>query len=135
MKVANSSCVICQTIHPRNQMVRQTINVESGSSAGAAFSPSRKKSTRVSFRQYQRKQQRWVCGNCWRSRPNYFVTLLLSVVAGPIFIPIYSGYGRLRGVAFAVTGGGFVIGWLVGIVLAFFGSLENADRLPNSRIF
>ena len=128
-----SSCKIGHDTHLRRDMVQQTVYVNTGSSVGGSFNPSRKKSTRVSARQYQRKTQRYVCRGCWATRPNYFRVLFLTLVIGPLFIPYYTGYSKFRGTLFILTFGVFGIGWAIGIIMAMFASLENYNHLPNSR--
>ncbi len=132
--IARSSCVVCHVMKPRTEMRLRTFYEHSGGSAGVSTNPKRKNSTRLSGRSYYRAKSKWVCDDCWRQRPNYFSTIILALIANPIFIPKYKGYSSLKSFFYFITVGGFFLGWLGTILAALVGSLRNSSDLPNSRI-
>jgi len=133
-KVARTSCSVCHTLTPKNEMVLQKYVEHSGSSIGGSFNPNKSNSTRLSGREYYRNKKRWVCNTCWKSRPNYLLTLILTIVAGPFFIPRYKGFGGFKSLLYALTLGGFLIGWGLSVLNALLGSLPNKDGLNNNKL-
>lgn len=133
-RMANATCVICDYSQPRSDMKKRSFSYTVGSSIGSSYNPRTGKSGAVSSRVYTRTAKHWVCKSCWRARPHYLVTLLLVLFLGPLFVPRYSGDGPIFSFFYLITLGWFGLGWLGAVVLAFFGSLPNADGLRNSKI-
>ena len=135
LKVAKSNCVICHFTKPRTEMKQRNFIVQSGNSIGISANTKRKNSTRVSTRSYFRNSKKWVCNDCWSSRPKYFSTVFFSLLANPYFLPKYRGYSKIGSFFYFITLGLFTLGWIVSVFEALFGNLKNIDGLPNSRLF
>jgi hypothetical protein len=134
-RVATASCEICFTHTPKNEMVLKTRLVQAGESVGVSFNPKKFTTSRFSVRSHYRKKKMWICNSCWSQRPNYIKTLFLTFFLGPVFIPIYLGYGFLGRVIYLLTFGVFGLSWFFCFCSAFFGQFKNKDGLPNNRLF
>jgi hypothetical protein len=134
-KVANATCTVCHHIKPRTEMALRNFREHSGESLGVSTNLKKNNPIRISGRQYTRIRKKWICHGCWLGRPNYLLTIIATVLVNPFFVPRYKKMSSLLSVLYIITLGGFFLGWLFTSLQAIFGSLENAEGLPNSRLF
>ena len=90
-KIATSACTSCHKIFPRTKMRLVSSYEKSGSSKGISTNLATKKSTRVSYRSYSRKRERWVCYSCYaiqldNQRKSKKVGWILSIIGFLIIV-------------------------------------------------